>query len=115
MTDDTGAPVWPQVFPPDPVTVGLEQDKLRAEIAKIKADRWEVEVNLQAMRATIDKTMAETRSARASATVQELIESAAVLKDEQEHRLNKFHHVYVFDNTVSETSVKACIGSPASL
>jgi ATP-dependent Clp protease protease subunit len=100
---------WPPFEKPDPVTVTLEQEKLRAEISKIKVEEQSVALEQEKTRAESNKLLAETRSAAAAASIGEIGARKSVLAEEQELRLNKFNHVYVFDSQVSESSVKACI------
>jgi ATP-dependent Clp protease protease subunit len=109
MADNPLVGAWPTFDKPDPKTVALEQEKLRAEISKIRTDEASVVVDQILTRAESDKVKAETRSAKSAATVAAISERKSILAESQELRLNKFNHVYVFDSQVSESSVKACI------
>jgi ATP-dependent Clp endopeptidase proteolytic subunit ClpP len=102
--------------PPNPETVKLEQEKLRAEIDKIHTDEEAVKVDIESKRKALagteagtEKTLAEARTAKAAATVAEIQARGMEVQEKQEYAKNKYHHVYVFDRQVTSESVKACI------
>lgn len=93
-----------------------EEDRVRAEAEKFRAEAAAAAAQAVKAEAEAAKAQAEARAARAGAEEAEtkLLKARNDRDREREKReeelaAHKYHHVYLFDESVSEVSVKKCI------